>query len=87
MDGMTVEVTVASKDVRRLASARTNKIAQNLGPFWNCGWPFSVVASWASTEASLDSRVEAAASCCVIVSDKTSSRCREYYGMIGRPLG
>jgi len=32
-DGMTVEVTVASRDVRRLMRERTTMMAQNLGPF------------------------------------------------------
>lgn len=32
-DGMIVEVTVASKDVRRLMRDRTKIMAQNLGPF------------------------------------------------------
>ena len=32
-DGMTVEVTVASRDVRRLTRERTTIMAQNLGPF------------------------------------------------------
>lgn len=72
MDGMTVEVTVASKDVRRLASARTNRMAQNRGPFSNRGEPFSGVAFWALIEVSLTSKVEAGTSCCIIVPDKTS---------------
>lgn len=65
-DGITVEVTVASKAVRRLTSERTTMMAQNLGPFWNFGGFFSVVASWASTEASFDSEFGAAGFCCVI---------------------
>lgn len=32
-DGMIVEVTVASRDVRRLMRERTTMMAQNLGPF------------------------------------------------------
>jgi hypothetical protein len=32
-DGITVEVTVASRDVRRLMRERTKMMAQNLGPF------------------------------------------------------
>jgi hypothetical protein len=35
MDGRIVEVTVVSKDVRRLTSARTNKMIQNLDPRLN----------------------------------------------------
>jgi hypothetical protein len=88
-DGMIVEVTVASRDVRRLMRERTTIMAQNLGPFANFGGFFvSVVASWTSTEASLDSRVEADASCCVIVvSDKVNSNsgCRYFCSIIGRP--
>lgn len=32
-DGKTVEVTVASRDVRRLVRERTTMMVQNLGPF------------------------------------------------------
>ena len=53
--GMTVEVTVASRDVRRLMRERTTMMAQNLGPFSNLGGLFSVVASWVLTEISVDS--------------------------------
>ncbi len=54
-DGITVEVTVASRAVRRLTRERTTRMAQNLGPFWNFGGFFSVVASWASVEDSFNS--------------------------------
>lgn len=90
--GMTVEVTVASRDVSRLMRESTPMMAQNLGPFSNFGW-LSVAASLASNGTSVGSRVEAAppratASCCVIVSDnirrRSSSRCRWYHGVIGR---
>lgn len=53
--GITVEVIVASRDVRRLIRESTRMMAQNLGPFSNLGGLFSVVASWASTEAAVDS--------------------------------
>ena len=72
-DGITVEVTVASKAVRRLTSERTTMMAQNLGPFWNFGRFFSVVTSWASTEASFDSGFGAARSCCVILHSRADS--------------
>jgi hypothetical protein len=36
MTGKTVDVIVASEAVRRPAKARTNKMAQNLGPFGAC---------------------------------------------------
>lgn len=77
MDGRIVEVTVVSKDVRRLTSARTNKMIQNLGPRSNCGGLSFVVAFLASTEASLDSRVEADASCCVMVTERMRGRWAE----------
>lgn len=66
-DGMTVEVTVASRAVRRLTSESTTMIAQNLGPFWNFDGFFSVVGSCASTEACFDSGFRTAGSCCVIL--------------------
>ena len=43
--GNTVEVTVASKDVRRLVRARTNKITKNRGPGVNVGGLGFAVAS------------------------------------------
>ena len=52
--GMTVEVTVASRDVRRLMRERTPMMAQNLGPFLNVGG-LSVATFWVSTEAFVDS--------------------------------
>jgi len=36
MTGKTVDVIVASEAVKRPAKARTNKMAQNLGPFGAC---------------------------------------------------
>lgn len=60
IEGMTVDVTVASRDVRRLMRDRTTRMTQNLGPFSKLGTSFSSVVS--STEASLDSGVEAIAS-------------------------
>jgi hypothetical protein len=44
-DGMIVDVTVASRDVRRLMRERTTIIAQNLGPFSHFGGFSSMVAS------------------------------------------
>ena len=61
MDGSAVEVTVASKDVKRLVKAAMNEMAENINPFLNCGAPSSVA------EASVDPRLEAVASFCVIV--------------------
>lgn len=47
-DGITVEVIVASVDVRRLMRESITMMAQNLRPFSNVGGLFSVVApSWA----------------------------------------
>lgn len=66
-DGITVEVTVASKDVRRLMRERTMMMAQNLGPFSNLAGLFSVVVIGALAEACADSVAEAVAACCVIV--------------------
>lgn len=74
MDGRIVEVIVVSKEVRRLTSARTNKMIQNLGPRLNCGGLSFVVGSLPSTEASLDPRVEADASCCVMVTERMRDR-------------
>ena len=74
MDGRIVEVTVASNDVRRLTSARTNKTSQNLGPRLNCGGLSFVAASLPSTEASLDSEVEADVSCCDMVTERMRRR-------------
>lgn len=41
MDGSTVEVTVASSDVRRLMNDNATRIAQNRGPGLNGGGPES----------------------------------------------
>jgi hypothetical protein len=77
MDGRIVDVTVVSKDVRRLTRARSNRMIQNLGPRLNCEGLSFVVASLLSTEASLDSRaVEADTSCCCdMVTDRGMRRC------------
>jgi len=45
MDGITVEVTVASSDVMRLMIERVARMAQNLGPFLNGGGVSFVVVS------------------------------------------
>lgn len=60
IDGMTVDVTVASRDVRRLTRDRTMMMTQNLGPFSNLGLSSPTVVS--STEASPDPGVEAVGS-------------------------
>lgn len=52
-DGITVDVIVASVDVRRLMRESITMMAQNLGPFSNVAGLFSVV--------------KAAVSCCAIV--------------------
>jgi hypothetical protein len=86
--GMTVEVIVASKDVRRLMRERTTIIAQNLGPFWNSVCFFSVLVFWASTQSWSEPRVEAAVSCCAIVRGKmTGDGCKWYDRRISRLQG